>query len=595
MLKYWRLLLLITCLLGAMLAIGFKVYPYGRSGVEIVYIQEYSPARNVIEQGMLITAVNGQKIASVDDWNALASGLSGPVKLTVNGRDYSFDVNQSIGIDVMEMERTNLDFGLDLRGGTRIMLRPAENSTREMVTQIISTLETRANIYGLKEMRMFPVSGVDGWYVQIEAAGIGSEIVDELLSRQGSFDAKIIKPVELTGGQGTLVLGAEQWPVTSLGNNTLQVGESSIGANGTIELAGITLEHQNTTQDKAVFLANAYSSEDIELVYTDPQRSGVQPRQGGYAFYFTVLVSDRGSRRFADITTGIPKHLDIETGDEYLDSMILLYLDDQLVSSLRIQADLGGQVVTSPSIHGTRVDREDAVNEKLRLQTILRSGALPTTLETAGVSIISPRLGANFFESAGWAVLLAGIAVIVIVFVRYRSVKISLPLALIGLSEVVIILGIAATNDYLIWGIVLLANTCIVLVSWWKKQEIDIYAWVGAVLIPLLGMMTWTIDLPAIGGMIAAIGTGVDHQIIIADETVKGKEERIYTLKEKIKRAFFIIFGAAATTVAAMVPLMFLGVGLVRGFAITTIVGVLVGILITRPAYAKIVEAVVKK
>ncbi|GAF85840.1 unnamed protein product, partial [marine sediment metagenome] len=32
----------------------------------------------------------------------------------------------------------------------------------------------------------------------------------------------------------------------------------------------------------------------------------------------------------------------------------------------------------------------------------------------------------------------------------------------------------------------------------------------------------------------------------------------------------------------------------VRGFAITTIVGVLVGILITRPAYAKIIETMVK-
>ena len=39
-----------------------------------------------------------------------------------------------------------------------------------------------------------------------------------------------------------------------------------------------------------------------------------------------------------------------------------------------------------------------------------------------------------------------------------------------------------------------------------------------------------------------------------------------------------------------MVPLVLIGVGLVRGFAITTMVGVLVGILVTRPAYAKIIE-----
>ena len=106
---------------------------------------------------------------------------------------------------------------------------------------------------------------------------------------------------------------------------------------------------------------------------------------------------------------------------------------------------------------------------------------------------------------------------------------------------------------------------------------------------------SWTIDLPAIGGIIAAIGTGIDHQIIIADETLKGRKREEGDIRRKIKTAMFIIFGAAATIIAAMFPLVFLGVGLVRGFAITTIVGVLVGFLITRPAYAKIIESVAKR
>jgi preprotein translocase subunit SecD len=167
----------------------------------------------------------------------------------------------------------------------------------------------------------------------------------------------------------------------------------------------------------------------------------------------------------------------------------------------------------------------------------------------------------------------------------------------VGLSEVIIILGISAANDAMIWLMALIINFLIVSISWWKKFEIDIYAWVGAILIPLLGMATWTIDLPAIGGIIAAIGTGVDHQIIIADETLSKRkgEKRDYTMKDRIKRAFFIIFGAAATTIAAMLPLMSIGIGFVRGFAITTIVGVLVGILVTRPAYARIIEAMNKE
>ncbi|MCK4497292.1 MAG: hypothetical protein KAU24_03795 [Candidatus Aenigmarchaeota archaeon] len=166
----------------------------------------------------------------------------------------------------------------------------------------------------------------------------------------------------------------------------------------------------------------------------------------------------------------------------------------------------------------------------------------------------------------------------------------------ISLSEVIIILGIAAVQDSMIWLAVLIINFLLISMAWWKKHEIDIYAWIGALLIPLLGMASWTIDLPTIGGIIAAIGMGVDHQIIIADETLAGKkeEEKLYTLKKKIKMAFFIIFGAAATTIAAMIPLMSIGIGFIRGFAITTIVGVLVGILITRPAYARIIEMTTK-
>ncbi len=176
--------------------------------------------------------------------------------------------------------------------------------------------------------------------------------------------------------------------------------------------------------------------------------------------------------------------------------------------------------------------------------------------------------------------------------VRYRKLRVSLPIALIGFSEVIIILGIASNNDWFIWAPVLLLNIFIIGLAWWKKHEVDPIAWAGAILIPLLGLLTWNIDLPVIGGIIATLGIGVDSMIIIADETLsRGEERKIsYTVRDKIRRAFFIIFGSASTIISAMVPLMAIGIGFVRGFAITTIIGVLVGILITRPAYAEIVE-----
>ena len=100
-------------------------------------------------------------------------------------------------------------------------------------------------------------------------------------------------------------------------------------------------------------------------------------------------------------------------------------------------------------------------------------------------------------------------------------------------------------------------------------------------------MVPASLDLAAIAGIIAAVGTGVDDQVIITDE---GSRKKLKSLKARIKRAFFIIFTSAASTIGAMLPLAFVGAGAVQGFAITTILGVLIGISVTRPAYAKVLE-----
>jgi preprotein translocase subunit SecD len=58
----------------------------------------------------------------------------------------------------------------------------------------------------------------------------------------------------------------------------------------------------------------------------------------------------------------------------------------------------------------------------------------------------------------------------------------------------------------------------------------------------------------------------------------------------RFRQAFWVIGAAAATTIIAMSPLMVLGLGDLSGFAIFTILGVLVGVLITRPAYGDILR-----
>ena len=96
-----------------------------------------------------------------------------------------------------------------------------------------------------------------------------------------------------------------------------------------------------------------------------------------------------------------------------------------------------------------------------------------------------------------------------------------------------------------------------------------------------------------VAGLIAVIGTGVDDLIIIADEVLtQGKVGAGRVFQSRFRKAFWIIGAAAATTVIAMSPLAFLQLGDLRGFAIVTIVGVFIGVLVTRPAYGDILRSI---
>lgn len=202
-------------------------------------------------------------------------------------------------------------------------------------------------------------------------------------------------------------------------------------------------------------------------------------------------------------------------------------------------------------------------------------------------------------QAAVMSIIASLLAVGGLIYVRYRDITTSIPIVITGASEVFILLG-----------------------SWFSTVA--------------------TLDLASIAGIVAAVGTGVDDQIIIKDEAEK---QMLTDWKEKLKRAFFIIFTSAGSTIGAMVPLVspsianlaigaagislilytlytrgtnphYVAIGTmsliiaalaytmnpsafalqsVRGFAVTTIIGIIIGISITRPAYAKILEQIDQK
>ena len=234
-----------------------------------------------------------------------------------------------------------------------------------------------------------------------------------------------------------------------------------------------------------------------------------------------------------------------------------MYLDNELVDSLQISSGLKGQEVNRILISGPGVGttQEEAIQNALKqmnkLQTVLITGSLPTKLEIVKIDSISPVLGKAFVKNAFSTALLVILSVGLVIFIRYRKLKITIPMMITVLSEIIIILGFAA-------------------------------------------LFKQSLDLAAIAGIIAAVGTGVDDQIVIVDEILSkpiGDEEE---WKKRIKKAFFIIIAAYATTVAAMMPLFKAGAGLLTGFAIVTIVGVSIGVFITRPAFAVIIKTLLE-
>ncbi len=187
--------------------------------------------------------------------------------------------------------------------------------------------------------------------------------------------------------------------------------------------------------------------------------------------------------------------------------------------------------------------------EAQQLEVNLRSGELPTEVEIVTESFISPSLAQLFKPLALLTALIAWLAVSAVVYFWYRDVRVAVPMLVTAASEVFLLLGFVS----------------------------------------IVGL---ALDLSHIAGLIAVIGTGLDDLIIMADEILQRKEkvETGRVFQSRFRKAFWVIGMAAATTIIAMSPLAVLSLGDLQGFAIVTIVGVLIGVGVTRPAYGDVLR-----
>lgn len=226
----------------------------------------------------------------------------------------------------------------------------------------------------------------------------------------------------------------------------------------------------------------------------------------------TFRFDTKGAQRFGQVTqqnVGFP---------------FAIVLDNQVISA---------PVINEPILGGSgQISGNFSVESANDLAVLLRAGALPATLTVIEERTVGPGLGADSIAAGETAGIIGAILVVCFIFVAYGF------------------LGLIA-NLALIFNVTMI--------------------------IAILSVLGATLTLPGIAGIVLTVGMAVDSNVLIYErikEERRGGRSLIQAIDAGFKRAFGTILDANITTLIAAVILFYLGSGPVRGFAVTLAIGI---------------------
>jgi len=207
------------------------------------------------------------------------------------------------------------------------------------------------------------------------------------------------------------------------------------------------------------------------------------------------------------------------------------YMAVVLNDEVKSAAYIKSQIFDSGEISGrfTKATAED-------LSLTLKSGALPAEIEYQEERTVGPSLGADSIRSGVTASIGGLIFVIVFMLIYYRGAGINAVIALL--------LNMLLT----VAGMVLLGSS---------------------------------LTLPGIAGLILGIGMAVDSNVLIFErirEELRDGKTVANSIGQGFDRAFITIIDTHITTILSSVILYLYGSGPIRGFAVTLILGLLINL-----------------
>lgn len=446
---------------------------------------------------------------------------------------------------------TNLKFGLDLSGGSWIQLEfesaVVAFKTGMPVDQFVTELRKKLDA----EVELISADKIE-IHKTVPEEELKSILAEMNNTQLVSYNIGVSKD---TADNVKRILENK---VNSLGTRDARVyvitGLNGISRYVRLEMAGVSMKESQEIvgkQGKFEIRIVTTGNQTEHVIFGDAIENVANPAQSppnsdhwGVSF----AMSNDGAEQFRQGAIKFGAVKDPENHN------LVMILDGKQVYSAPLSADLAGTLQThsSPNLIASTGSGDTGREDAKMLEIHLRNGALPVGVKIAGSGSVSAELGEQFKI---WC-LIAGIFALIVVgisiFLRYHEPSIVLPMVLINASEIIILLAI--TTFFI------------------------------------------QLDLATIAGLIAVLGTGIDQLVIITDEILhEGKVPSPNLYLKRLKRALGIIVASAATVFIAMLPLALMDLSSLRGFAIITILGVCIGVLVTRPAYGRIIMAILSK
>lgn len=370
------------------------------------------------------------------------------------------------------------------------------NVRESTVSQALETIRRRVDALGVAEPMLQTYGGsgqeVDDQII-VELPGIDDpERVTGLLSNTAQLELRLVKREQ--GGDFSSI-------------------ESAIQANGgRIPDDYSILPYRENHGDGSLQYLVVNKVPVITGMDLKTARTGTD-RNGGPAVNF-YLTPD-GAKLFSLAT------------EQHVGDRLAIVLDNVVRSAPKINTRIDGDGI----IEGRFTDQQAA-----DLALLLRSGALPASLQVLSQRSVGASLGNDSIRSGIFASIIGFGLIVIGMLVYYRRS---------GINAIVC----------------LVANTLI--------------------LMGFMGAVGATLTLPGIAGIILTIGMAVDANILIFErirEELRGGKSVRAAIDTGFGKVFWTIFDANVTTLIAALFLFQFGTGPIKGFAVTLTVGLIANV-----------------